>query len=115
MLFRSLKSIARRRHITVKVVETYNEKAVTCDQRLIRHFTEAADRIGVPSIGLPSGAGHDGLAVSKLCPIGMLFVRCKGGVSHHPDESVKADDVEIATRVLLEFLDQLSPNGRTLA
>ena len=112
---KQLKSIARRRHITVKVVETYNEKAVTCDQRLIRHFTEAADRIGVPSIGLPSGAGHDGLAVSKLCPIGMLFVRCKGGVSHHPDESVKADDVEIATRVLLEFLDQLSPNGRTLA
>ncbi len=98
-----------------KSTETFNEKAVACDQRLIRHLTSAAERIGLPCIGLPSGAAHDGLAISRLCPIGMLFVRCKGGVSHQPEESVSAEDVEAAIRVLLEFLAQFSPNGRTLS
>lgn len=109
------RTIARRRQLTVKLIETYNEKAVVCDQRLIRHISAATERAGFPTIGLPSGAGHDGLAISRLCPIGMLFVRCKGGVSHHPDEAVKAEDVEIATRVLLEILDKFSPDGRTLS
>ena len=40
--------------------------------------------------------GHDGMAVVAVAPIAMLFLRCKGGVSHHPDESVRADDVAAA-------------------
>lgn len=112
---RLMKAIARRRGLTVKLFESHDEKAVTCDQRLIRHFTTAAEAVGAPTIGLPSGAGHDGLAISKLCPVGMLFVRCKGGISHHPDEAVMAEDVEVATRVLLQFLSDLSPNGRNLS
>lgn len=112
---RRLRAIARRRQVSVKLNEFYNEKAVACDQRLIHQLTAAAEELRVPSIGLPSGAGHDGLAISRLCPVGMLFVRCKGGISHHPDEAVKADDVEIATRVLLHFLDRVAPTGRSLA
>lgn len=110
-----LRAIARRRQLTVKLVETYNEPSATCDQRIIRHFTTAAERMGQPEFGLPSGAGHDGLAMVKLCPIGMLFVRCKGGISHHPEEAVKADDVEIATRTLMAFLERFSTTGRTIA
>ena len=112
---RRARAIARLRRLTYKATETFNEKAVACDQRLIRQLTSAAERIGVPCIGLPSGAAHDGLAISRLCPIGMLFVRCKGGVSHQPEESVSAEDVEASVRVLLEFLAQFSPNGRTLS
>ncbi len=110
-----LRSIARRRHLTVNMVETYGEKSATCDQRFISHLTTAADALGQTAYGLPSGAGHDGLAMIKLCPIGMLFVRCKGGVSHHPDEAVKADDVEIATRTLMEFLVRVCTTGRAIA
>ena len=43
-----------------------------------------------------SRAGHDGMAVSAVTPIAMLFLRCKGGVSHHPDEDVRKVDVEAA-------------------
>ena len=53
---------------------------------------------------LPSGAGHDGLAIAALCPIAMLFVRCKGGISHNPAESITTRDADVATRVLLDFL-----------
>ena len=43
-----------------------------------------------------SRAGHDGMAVVAATPIAMLFVRCRGGVSHHPDEAVKKADVAAA-------------------
>ena len=44
---------------------------------------------------LPSGAGHDGLAIAALCPIAMLFVRCKGGISHNPAESITTRDADV--------------------
>jgi allantoate deiminase len=49
---------------------------------------------------LCSGAGHDAVALSRIAPVGMLFVRCKGGVSHHPDESVSPADVSATVKAL---------------
>ena len=54
---------------------------------------------------LPSGAGHDGLAMIDLADIGMLFVRCEKGVSHNPAEAITLADAEIAARVLLRFIE----------
>ena len=107
--------IARRRQLDVKLTETYDHKAAECDLRFIRHLSSVVEQLGFPAYGLPSGAGHDGLALVEMCPIGMLFVRCKGGISHHPDESVKSEDIEIATRVLMKFLSEVSPSGRSIA
>jgi len=53
---------------------------------------------------LPSGAGHDAVAMYDLTEIAMLFVRCKGGISHHPAESVAPEDVAAAIEVLEQFL-----------
>ena len=53
---------------------------------------------------LVSGAGHDGLAMADFCPVSMLFVRCRGGVSHSPDEFVSQADVGAAVDALLHFL-----------
>ena len=53
---------------------------------------------------LVSGAGHDGLAIAELCPVSMLFVRCRGGVSHSPAEFVSPEDVGAAVDALLHFL-----------
>jgi allantoate deiminase len=44
------------------------------------------------------------MAIAALCPVAMLFVRCKGGISHTPEESITAEDADIAVAVLLEFL-----------
>lgn len=112
---RRLRAIARLRRLTFTSTETFDEKAVACDQRLIRHLTAAAERVGVACIGMPSGAGHAGLALSAVCPIGMLFVRCHGGSGRQREETMKVEDVEAAIRVLLEFMAELSPDGRTLA
>jgi allantoate deiminase len=44
-----------------------------------------------------------------LCPIAMLFVRCAGGISHNPAESIDEEDADVAVRVLLDFLHHLEP------
>jgi allantoate deiminase len=64
------------------------------------------------SLRLASGAGHDGLAMAALCPIGMLFVRCRAGISHNPAESITAEDAAAAVRVLVDFLRHFQPQPR---
>jgi allantoate deiminase/N-carbamoyl-L-amino-acid hydrolase len=54
---------------------------------------------------LPSGAGHDAMVMAKITEMGMLFVRCgNGGISHHPAESLTAEDADVAARVFADFL-----------
>jgi len=55
-----------------------------------------------------SGAGHDGVVVSALAPIAMLFVRCRKGLSHHPDEFAAPADLEAALRVTVAFIAGLA-------
>lgn len=59
-----------------------------------------------PTPMLMSGAGHDAMAMARLTRVGMLFVRCRGGVSHSPEEHVAEDDVWAAGLALLRFVDQ---------
>jgi allantoate deiminase len=68
-------------------------------------LSQAVADLGHEVVQLPSGAGHDGVAMSSLTEIAMLFVRCKGGISHNPGESVTVDDVGVALDVLGKFLE----------
>ena len=91
------KSIGERRGLDFHVREFYRADAVVCDLDLRAAF-EAGIRAtgdGEP-MAMWSRAGHDGVAIVAVTPIAMLFLRCKGGVSHHPDESVTAHDVAAA-------------------
>jgi allantoate deiminase len=74
--------------------------AVAMDEDLTARLAAAAAAAGLPAVSLPSGAGHDAVAVAALCPVAMLFVRCAGGVSHHPGEDVRAADAAAALDVL---------------
>ena len=66
------------------------------------------------SLSLPSGAGHDAIAMAERWPVGMLFVRCAGGVSHHPAEAVAVEDVELAVEACTQWLHALAerPPGK---
>jgi len=57
---------------------------------------------------LSSGAGHDAAVMAGITPVAMLFIRCKGGISHHPDESVNVNDVRVSLEVLNDFLLSLA-------
>jgi allantoate deiminase len=79
-------------------------QSVPCSRELTTVLAKAARRHLVDVTELASGAGHDAAILGDITPMAMLFVRCPGGVSHHPDESVLADDVRVAIAVLSDFL-----------
>jgi allantoate deiminase len=103
-----LADIAQRRGVGLTTEVTYDQHAAICDAQLVQVCDKAMRALGLRPFLLPSGAGHDGLAMISLCPIAMLFVRNRGGISHSPEESVEASDVGFAIRGLGEVLLQLS-------
>lgn len=98
------RAVAARRGLELTVEPFYDAPACPCDERIVTGFERAIHRLGITPYALPSGAGHDAMAMAALCPVGMLFVRCKGGISHNPAESVTEEDVDVALRVLFEFV-----------
>ena len=102
------KTIAKQRGLKLKWKPVQQTAAVQCDKALTQIFSKSVAQRGLKVLKLPSGAGHDAAALSAICPVAMLFVRCKGGISHHPAESVKNLDVAAAVEVLADFLQQLA-------
>jgi len=88
--------------------------AVPTGPRLSATLERAVENSGVAVHRLPSGAGHDAAQLAALAPVAMLFVRCKDGISHNPEESVKEEDVGVAIDVLGEFLRLLAGEQPTL-
>ena len=87
-------------------IETLQEFGVTaCSPRLMDQLDKAVARQGFRVRRLPSGAGHDGMALGAITEICMLFVRCKGGVSHSPLESITREDAAAGASVLMDFIE----------
>jgi len=108
-LEREMRGIAARRGVGLALRTHYDAPAVTCAAALAGALERSVARLGVRPLRLPSGAGHDGLAMAALCPVAMLFVRCADGISHNPAEAVTEADVDVAVRVLVDFLQQFNP------
>lgn len=103
-------AIAARRNVTMELSAFYDADAAPCDAALQAQLARAVERQGLPLRHLPSGAGHDAMVFPAVCPTAMLFVRCgNNGISHHPDETMTAEDAEVATQVLLDFFEHFTP------
>jgi allantoate deiminase len=100
-----IEAIAGRRHLALQLEITHENRTVPCAPWLQAQLAEAVAAEGFPVFELPSGAGHDGMAMIDISDVAMLFVRCRGGVSHHPDEHVETDDVDAGARVLLRLVE----------
>ncbi|MHB8589413.1 MAG: allantoate amidohydrolase [Candidatus Dormibacteraceae bacterium] len=100
-------TIATQRDIGLATTLMSANSAVACSPRLTSVLERAVEELGYPPLRLPSGAGHDAVVMAGLTEIAMLFVRCKGGVSHNPAESVTEADVDVAIEVLVKFLELL--------
>jgi allantoate deiminase len=96
-------AIAATRGVRVSIAKSHEANAYVCDPNIVAGLAQAVEAVGVPPRLLPSGAGHDAMAMGKLCPAGMLFVRCKGGVSHNPLESITVEDCAIGLKALTQF------------
>ena len=83
--------------------------AIRCDRDLSDHLAGIAAAVtGARVPRLAGGAGHDAVMLSTVAPVAMLFVRCERGISHHPDEAVRGEDVAVALDVLTRLLEELA-------
>ena len=115
---RALKKVARRiahrRLMRLKVEVVHQTAAVKCSAGLSKLLGEAVRRRQKKTVRLASGAGHDAAVLAGITPAAMLFIRCKNGLSHHPDESVKPADVQMALVVMNDFLQLLAKKHRQI-
>jgi allantoate deiminase len=93
-------AVAERRNVVAAIDLIHDERSVACDPALGERMRLAARAIGLDPPSLPSGAGHDAVILSDHVPVAMLFVRCAGGISHNPAESVTTEDVAAALAVI---------------
>lgn len=88
----------------IEIEEFYLSGAAPTDERF-RHWVESsAEDLGLSHRRMPSGAGHDAQAVAHFAPVGMIFVPSVGGLSHHPEEYSRPEDIEAGANVLLGAL-----------
>ena len=100
------------RGVRVKANLLAEQKAVPMDRALTVHLHQAAERTGHDAKPMFSGAGHDAMILAPHVPTTMLFVRSPGGLSHHPEESVREEDVKAALATVVNLLLHLKPHGK---
>ena len=104
-------AIAARRGVSVAMDKFYESPTTPCAPRLQEALAAAAGDLGLPDRRLASGAGHDGHAMIHLTDVGMLFVRCRGGISHNPAEFAAVDDMGLAVEALIRAIERLATDA----
>jgi hydantoinase/carbamoylase family amidase len=99
--------VARARGVVIDVAPIVREEPLHIDAQMIQHATAAAESVRVPFARLTSGASHDANHIARLCPIGMLFIACRDGRSHCPEEWAEPAHMAAGSRVLLELVLRL--------
>ncbi len=104
----SMNEVAARRGVRIEVATLSDDPPATMDPWLVDVLDVAAKDAGVATHRLPSRAYHDSLFMPRACPTAMLFVPCRDGVSHRPDEFATEADMADGVRVLAHALARLS-------
>jgi allantoate deiminase len=99
--------IGARRKLEFAFEPFHETNTTACTPALQDLMADAIASLGYQTVRLPSGAGHDAQVMAKLCPMAMLFVRCKGGVSHNPAEFASEADMGLSVAALVRFIETL--------
>jgi len=107
-IFKQAREICEQRGLDITFEVLQRVPPAPCSEEIIKTIRESCREIGVDALLLPSGAGHDAMQMINLCPIGMIFVRSRDGISHHPDEWSTPEDCALGTTVLYETVLKLA-------
>ena len=99
---------ARKRGMTAEFRQRQAIAATPMDARVVGALEEAAKATGEAYMLMPSGAAHDTMCVVDRVPTAMVFVPCKEGISHHPDEDADPADAALAAEVILNAIRALA-------
>jgi N-carbamoyl-L-amino-acid hydrolase len=106
MMKTACEEIANERGLGLDIQQTSHRDAVTFDPACVQGVRDASDLIGIPCMDIFSGAGHDAINLSHVCPSGMIFIPCEGGISHNELENARPEDLTAGTDVLMHALLQ---------
>lgn len=101
-------AIARQRGLGFAASQYYGICATRCEAAMQASLAQVLSEVQGRSLSLPSGAGHDAIAMAERWPVGMLFVRCAGGISHNPAEAVAVEDVGLAVEAYARWIQALA-------
>ena len=107
-LLQAAERAAAQRGVNMHATERLQQPAVPMDRRLLTLLEDGVDATGAPIRRMVSGAGHDAMVVAPHMPAAMLFLRSPGGISHHPDEDVRMEDVALALQAGVHFVQALA-------
>lgn len=99
---------AHARGCEVSVTRLSNVAPTPFDPAIIQTVRQHTARLGLTSMDILSGAGHDAMYMATVCPSGMLFIPCTKGISHNETENTRPEDVAAGTRVLAECVVDLA-------
>jgi allantoate deiminase len=102
------RAVAAKRGLSLQTAQQMDQAAVPMDERMTAYLVDAIAAAGMPEMRVTSGAGHDAMVMAARVASAMLFLRSPGGISHHPDETVREEDVEAALQVGRKFLERLA-------
>ena len=100
--------VCKKRGVEIEFEELQRVPPAPCDPEIISMMEKGCQGIDIPVFKLPSGAGHDAMQIINICPIGMIFVRSKDGISHHPDEWSSYEDCSKGAELLYETVLKLA-------
>jgi len=96
--------VGTRRKVEVAFETLYGMNTTACTAAMQDLLADVIARLGYEPIRMPSGAGHDAQVMARLCPTAMMFVRCRGGISHNPAEFASEQDIGLAVVALTRFI-----------
>ncbi len=108
LIFLASEAICMQRDVDIYWKEYHLAPAKNCHPEFRQLFEQSIAKLKNHVRSLASGAGHDAMTMAEITDIAMLFVRCKDGISHHPDEDVTCDDAEAALQTTLLALKKLA-------
>lgn len=103
----SVKAIEAETNTKFEFKETASSAPAIADERFKSGIDASAKALGLTTFPLPSGAGHDAQELAEICPIGMIFIPSRAGISHSPKEFSEGSDITNGGNVLLRTLLRL--------
>ena len=100
--------IGRRRQVTIRTEVINADPPATCAPMVVEALAQSCEALGRPYQRMISRAYHDSLFLSRIAPTAMLFIPCRGGVSHRPDEYATPEHIAQGALVLAHAMATLA-------
>jgi len=104
-------SLEKESHVKIKTDILVHNSSIFLDEETSMALKNIGESLGLKSLVMESGAGHDVMNMSRKWPSGLVFIKCRDGVSHHPEEYASLEDLSIGVEILVGYLRNEARNG----